>query len=600
MGWLDRSEPGRVRSGGKGCATLAEAALALLLGLSGCASAPSLLAPEQLVRAIVGGRAPLPQARSAEQPPATPIVSEAIPPEPTLPEAIVSEADALRARSHGAVLLAKLSKVPAYGLSIGASEEAIRSPELTRVLASWKVAALPAFALRHAAGRSDALLRSPSRSVELEAWVLLDVPPTPDLGGLVQGLSESGAFVPGSLELEAAGVSRRASHADVDVTSDELPRASASVSRGPLPLRPAPREAQVALPRGWEQGHLAAELERIGLRTAWRRATGRGVGVAVVDTGIDRNQLSLVGHLRAKLGERPGEDRDANGVAGDIHGVGLAHLELTRSRAGLQLIAERPDDWSDWHGADGLASRDWGGGTVVAGVALGSGEGGAPLGLAPEAWLLPVDVEENLRRDPGAVRGEFGLRELPARAEDRRRMLALRTGVLSRALGVVYAVSEGARVITCGWDDLWEHPILLDALAYAVDRCAVPVCGSLEPLGSASVLPTLTSNPRNDATPLPDRRVVLRGGAPVELGIAAGVAALVLSARPDLDAYALASLVTQAQLAAGSGGVGSGPPWLPQLLRQAEAMPVGRCGERARLDAEREPLWRGRLRSQPR
>ncbi|MEU8423338.1 type VII secretion-associated serine protease mycosin [Micromonospora sp. NPDC048835] len=96
------------------------------------------------------------------------------------------------------------------------------------------------------------------------------------------------------------------------------------------------------------------QLDELQAETAWRSSTGRGVTVAVVDSGVDGNHPDLVGQVL------PGKDLVANGGAPGPDPVG--------------------------HG------------TTVAGLIAGrSDDKRGVVGLAPDARILPVRVldEEN-------------------------------------------------------------------------------------------------------------------------------------------------------------------------------------------------------------
>jgi type VII secretion-associated serine protease mycosin len=93
----------------------------------------------------------------------------------------------------------------------------------------------------------------------------------------------------------------------------------------------------------------------------WRESTGRGVTVAVVDTGVDANHPDLAG--RVLVGA------DFTGTAAD----------------------GRMDTSSTAHG------------TSVAGVIAADGGAGGLTGLAPEVKILPVRVATDLAADPAAM-----------------------------------------------------------------------------------------------------------------------------------------------------------------------------------------------------
>jgi subtilisin family serine protease len=227
----------------------------------------------------------------------------------------------------------------------------------------------------------------------------------------------------------------------------------------------------------------ARDLRLIGAPEVWSSRTGRGVRIAIVDTGLDVNHAAIAPNLIEKPGERPGIDSDGNGIPGDAIGANFAHLALLRGDGPPSLALGLVADVSDWHGA--LEGREiWGHGTAIASLAAGAGGPGARLGVAPRAELIAVDVEENLRASASGLHHDD-----PRQREREAGGPPLRSGIWSRAAGVVYAVSAGARVLTCAWSEDTPHLLLHDALAYAEDNCVLPVCAVEEPPGPLDSYP---------------------------------------------------------------------------------------------------------------
>ena len=275
------------------------------------------------------------------------------------------------------------------------------------------------------------------------------------------------------------------------------------------------------------------ELQAIRAPAAWERATGVGVGIAVVGTGVDVNHVAVSESLRST--------------------------------------------WID-------------------------------------AWILPVDVEENLRR------------ALPQRTHDDLRVrLAggrLRSSAWARAAGVVYAVVEGAGVVTCAWSDLEPDWIVHDALLYAEDNCVLPVClagpgypagwapvrraarrsgggdvrdawtgalhrdYTLRPLRGAVLARVASAVERADVwVPQGRSRVAPAPPSAVAVGLAAGAAAVVRELRSDLEPRTLRRLIA-----------GEGRLDLAGALDRAVEMPPGGCTSierRLEQRAERSrPIWK--------
>src|SRR5262245_16003926 len=121
--------------------------------------------------------------------------------------------------------------------------------------------------------------------------------------------------------------------------------------------------AVASLPTGqWPlaaRGSLRAPL-------AWQQSTGKGVVVAVLDTGVQLKRSELRGHIWTNPAEIPGNGRDDDhdGIVDDVHGA-------------------------DFVNGDGRPADDNGHGTHVAGIIAGHG---LVRGLAPGATVLPVKV----------------------------------------------------------------------------------------------------------------------------------------------------------------------------------------------------------------
>lgn len=165
-------------------------------------------------------------------------------------------------------------------------------------------------------------------------------------------------------------------------------------------------------------------LARLGISSAWKHATGEGVTVAVVDSGVEAGNT----HLRDAVA--PGRSF----VPGDSDPSG------------------RTDVWRH--------------GTAVAGI-IGARlyQDSAVVGVAPGSTILPVRVYAQERTDaydPPAS-------ELP----DLGRL----------AQGIRWAADQGADVINVSMSSLRSSPALEGAVAHAVRRDAVVVAagGNREP-----------------------------------------------------------------------------------------------------------------------
>jgi subtilisin family serine protease len=370
----------------------------------------------------------------------------------------------------GGVVLFKLRRPP-RGLEAGRGSQSLGLRELDRKLQRLDVWAMQAFPFARADARD---------AVGMGRWIVLDIPETTNFYQAVAWIRsdpdvESASYLPAAaafLRVRPRASwptpfvdGARARHAEVEKAATQ-----------PAASRPASGEPPA--------GVITPDLERSGAVAGWDMATGRGVGIAIVDTGIDVNHAALAPNLMSKPGERSGGDADGNGIPGDELGANFAHLAIARGESGPPVLALGSlTDLSDWDGALEDRSR-WGHGTQIASIAAGAGGPGVRLGVAPRASLIAVDVQENLRVSASRL-----LQEDPRLRRREQTDPGLRSSVWARAAGIVYAVTERARVLTCAWSEDTPHWLLHDALRYAEDNCVIPVCAVEQPPGPLDAYP---------------------------------------------------------------------------------------------------------------
>ncbi|HWT23348.1 MAG TPA: S8 family peptidase, partial [Solirubrobacteraceae bacterium] len=120
------------------------------------------------------------------------------------------------------------------------------------------------------------------------------------------------------------------------------------------------------------QGQAGLRDADMDVPAAWRTATGAGVTVAVVDTGVDASHPDLAGRLALNPGETGGGretnglDDDRNGLADDWRGYDFAYGD------------NDPDD-VDGHGSH-----------VAGTIAAANGNAAGVSGVAPDARILAL------------------------------------------------------------------------------------------------------------------------------------------------------------------------------------------------------------------
>jgi subtilisin family serine protease len=265
---------------------------------------------------------------------------------------------------------------------------------------------------------------------------------------------------------------------------------------------------------------------------AWELSQGAGAVVAVIDSGTRLNHEDLARNAWVNFKEVPGNgvDDDANGYVDDVHGVDLT----TKART---------QDLSDGHGH----------GTHVAGIIAASANRKGVVGVAPQAKIMTVKV-------------------LDARG-------AGTTGAVAE--GVRYAAANGARIINLSLGGDTRDPRLRDAIDAASAANVLVVCSAGNDGRNVDSQPSFpVSYPAPNligvaaTTPADGRRLgsfsnfgrltiglaapgegVLstsnsgayeqKTGTSMAAPMAAGVAALMVAARPDISAPELRALLLQ-------------------------------------------------------
>src|SRR3954454_15789865 len=167
----------------------------------------------------------------------------------------------------------------------------------------------------------------------------------------------------------------------------------------------------------------------LDLPGAWALTRGQGVTVAIVDSGARLDHPDLAPNIWTNFDETPGNgvDDDHNGYVDDVHGV-----DLSSRRPGQNV-----------HDGDGH-------GTHVAGIIGAAANGRGVIGVAPQAKLMIVKVLD----DKGA--GTTG----------------------AAAEGIRYAAANGARVINCSIGGDQPDPNLTAAVKAAAAAGALVVASA--------------------------------------------------------------------------------------------------------------------------
>ena len=178
----------------------------------------------------------------------------------------------------------------------------------------------------------------------------------------------------------------------------------------------------------WSQSYADLwNLYTIAAPTAWTQATGSGVIVAVVDSGVDLTHPDIAANIAINKGETAnnGLDDDGNGYIDDVYG------------------------WN-FYSNNNNVQDDYGHGTHVAGIIAAVGNNGIGIaGIAYGAKILAVKTTNN----QGLGTSTTG------------------------AQGIIYAADRGARVINNSWT-CSSSQVVDDAVRYAHDKGAVVIAAA--------------------------------------------------------------------------------------------------------------------------
>lgn len=321
-----------------------------------------------------------------------------------------------------------------------------------------------------------------------------------------------------------------------------VPTASPSPSPGDSPptepsVSPLADVAYFGGSREWN-------LNAVGAPEAWAAGfTGAGVTVAVIDTGVDLDHPDLVSSLFVNPGEIPGngKDDDQNGFIDDVHGYDFADNDAD------------PNDLS-------------GHGTHVAGTIAAGNNGFGATGVAPGAKILPVRVL--------GANGSGSSRDV---AEGIRYAADLGADIINLSLGgafsqaieraIDYARELGAIVIASAGNEAASTPSYparfsqsdSNVISVGAHDSAGRIAGFSNDVGASGSV-------QIDAPGVGVFSTYVGGGYRTLSGTSmaaphvAGLAALTLSANPDLTSQELRDLLASGVVgrATGSDAIGSG------------------------------------------
>ncbi|MFI6939878.1 type VII secretion-associated serine protease mycosin [Streptomyces sp. NPDC050418] len=270
-------------------------------------------------------------------------------------------------------------------------------------------------------------------------------------------------------------------------------------------------------------------LDALDADRVWATTKGRGVTVAVLDTGVDGTHPDL-------------EDNVLKGK--DMIGFGAGQGDKAWARHGTNMAG------------------------IIAGHGHGPGRGDGVLGIAPEAKILPVRV---ILEDGDKSRTKARNTRGTALADGIRWAADHGADVINMSLGddsasahadaredaaVQYALSKGAVVVASAGNggEKGDHISYPAAYPGVIAVTAVDRYGARASFSTRRWYATVSAPGDDIVMAGPDREYYKGWGTSAAAAFASGVVALIRSAHPDLDPAQIKQLVEDTASDAPSGG----------------------------------------------
>ncbi|MFE3165178.1 type VII secretion-associated serine protease mycosin [Streptomyces sp. NPDC059224] len=270
-------------------------------------------------------------------------------------------------------------------------------------------------------------------------------------------------------------------------------------------------------------------LSALHLDEAWRTTKGKGVTVAVLDTGVEADHPDLAGNVLA---------------AKDMIGFGARQGDRTWARHGTAMAG------------------------IIAGHGHGAGDGDGVMGVAPEARILPVRV---ILEDGDSARGKARSTRGNALAEGIRWAADHGADVINLSLGddsdsahpeasedeaVQYALKKDVVVVASAGNggDKGDHISYPAAYPGVIAATAVDKFGTRAAFSTRRWYATVSAPGVDIVIADPDHKYYEGWGTSAASAFVSGAVALIKAARPGLTPAQIKKLLEDTARDAPSGG----------------------------------------------